>query len=81
MMWEEDIRIIMCGLQSTEVLEFWWGYHTNLSIKASLPKLALRPYLAPPGLPVTTRIEASDFEETGAAPLIVLVRGAFCGSF
>ena len=43
-------HIIMCELQSTE---FWWDYHTNLSIKASLPKLALRPYLAPPGLPVT----------------------------
>ena len=40
----------MCELQSIEVLEFWWGYYTNLSIKASLPNLALRPYLAPPGL-------------------------------
>lgn len=30
-------HIITCGLQSTEVLGFWWGYQTNLSIKASLP--------------------------------------------
>ena len=30
-------HIIICGLQSSEVLEFWWGYHTILSIKASLP--------------------------------------------
>ena len=45
----------MCGLQSTEVLEFWWGYPTNLSIMASLPKLALHPYLAPPGLPARCR--------------------------
>ena len=52
-MWEEDIRIkyhyTVCGLQSTEVLELWWGYHTNLSIKASLPKLALRPQGFPEG--------------------------------
>ena len=36
--------IKILGLQSIEVLEFWWGYHTNLSIIARLPKLALRPY-------------------------------------
>ena len=35
-------HIIMCGLQSTEVLEFWWSYHTNLSTmgKGTYPKLS-----------------------------------------